>query len=73
MLKAKVQAYYLHCPPQGTGMRNSSNRTENTNQVLVVKRQKDDDARWREIGSSNISNTAACLSTMRMRFALGKR
>ena len=42
------------------GLRNSSNGSENVNEVLVSKRQKDDDESWREVGSSSASNMA-CL------------
>ena len=42
------------------GLRNSSNGSENVNDVIVARRQKDDNQAWRENGSSSASNTS-CL------------
>ena len=42
------------------GLRNSSNGSENVNDVTVARRQKDDNKAWREIGSSSASNIS-CL------------
>jgi hypothetical protein len=42
------------------GLRNSSNGSENVNDVTVARRQKDDNQAWREAGSSSASNIS-CL------------
>ncbi len=42
------------------GLRNSSNGSENVNDVTVARRQKDDNQAWRETGSSSASNIS-CL------------
>ncbi len=41
------------------GLRNSSNGSENVNQVTVAKRQKHNYESWREEGSSSVSNMSA--------------
>ena len=58
----KNKGKYMTCYAlrRRAGLRNSSNGSENVNDVTVSRRQKDDNQAWRETGSSSSANTS-CL------------
>ena len=56
----KNKGKYMTCYAlrRRAGLRNSSNGSENVNDVTVSRRQKDDNQAWRETGSSSSANTS---------------